>query len=429
MLEWIASQRQVMIDRIASWASVPTGSDSPDGTRRLHVEIRPILERLGAEVESIDLPPATGLDDLGKPTTLPLAPLLVARRRPEAPVQALLVIHLDTVFPRNGGFDRVWREGDRLRGPGVIDAKGGAAVMLTVVEALERVGNPAPGWTVALNPDEEIGSPGSTPHLESMARSATVGLVFEPPMPDGSLVRERKGVGGFTFVARGRSVHAGRDFEHGRNAVVAMCEAMTRVAALTDLPRGITVNVGRLVGGGASNIVPDLAVARVNARIARAEDGPPLAAAIRRVAGDVARLTGCAVECHGDITRMPKPFDDATAGLVARAQRLGRELGMELDAVPTGGVCDGNTLAAAGLPTLDTLGPVGGGLHTHDEYLELDSLVPRAQLAAAMLLDLAKHPPAREGLLPRPRMPDGGGDDGCDQPVVAERRTTWPVSV
>ena len=201
---------------------------------------------------------------------LPLGQAIAITKRPKAPLRILLNIHLDTVYPPDSSFQAVREEVGTLHGPGVADAKGGLAVMLTALEALERSPNAERiGWRVLLNPDEEIGSPGSASLLADTARDCQFGLLFEPALPDGALVNRRRGSGNFSIIVRGRAAHVGRDFEAGRSALVAAAKISLQLHSLNQSLPGVTLNVGAIDGGGPANVVPDLAICRINIRTTR----------------------------------------------------------------------------------------------------------------------------------------------------------------
>jgi glutamate carboxypeptidase len=303
-----------------------------------------------------------------------------------------LSIHYDTVYGPNHPFQRAEMiADDTLRGPGVIDAKGGIVVMLTALAALERTDFAKKiGWEILLNPDEEIGSPGSAALLREAAARNHVGLVFEPALRDGSLVGQRKGSGNLTAVVRGRAAHAGRDFAHGRSAILALADFIARAdAAQKDMPPGVTISCGRIEGGGPTNIVPDLAIGRWNVRVTTAEEQHAVEQTFRAIANEVARRDGITVALHGGFSSPPKPLDPRSAHLMNAILTCAADLGLALTHAPSGGSCDGNKLAAAGLPVVDSLGPVGGDLHSEREFLRVSSLVERAKLTAFVLLKLA----------------------------------------
>lgn len=226
---------------------------------------------------------------------------------------------------------------------------------------------------------------GSRDLIAQHAKGHDVGLVFEPSFPDGSIVSARKGSANFTIIARGKAAHAGRDFHLGDNAITKIARFAIEAEALTDDSKEITVNIGHIEGGGPVNIVPDLAVCRLNVRMREDKD-------LKMVKGKLKELAEkYAVELTQDSERPPKPFDEKTQQLFAAFKECAAEFGMELKWSPSGGVCDGNTLAGAGLPTIDTLGMVGGGIHTPKEYAELGSLKERAKLLALFLMHFAKE--------------------------------------
>jgi glutamate carboxypeptidase len=390
-LQWISQRSAAMRDQLHGLCEINSGSENLQGVERVGERLEPALESLGAEVRRIELPDRRTVDSLGMLTQSPLARAISMRKRPDAPVRVFLGIHLDTVYGLDSPFQHVTPVGsDRWVGPGVVDAKGGIVIMLTALEALERsdAANKI-GWELLINPDEEIGSPGSGPLFAAAAKRNHVGFIFEPALPDGNLVSSRKGSWSYALVLHGKSAHVGRDITVGRNAVHALARCITAIAAMQDLDRGITVNVGRIQGGGPTNIVPDLAMCRFNVRCADLADQARVASQLHEL---VVRTNadGISAELHETSTCPPKPIDDATARLFETVAVRGKTLGLDLSWRPTGGVCDGNRLVAAGLPTIDTMGPRGGNLHSDSEFIVLDSLVERASLSAMVLLKLGQ---------------------------------------
>ena len=259
--------------------------------------------------------------------------------------------------------------------------------MLAALEAFERhPDKDRVGWRVLLSPDEEIGSLASAPHLAGLAAHAHVGLTYEPALADGALASSRKGSGNFSVLVRGRAAHAGRDFASGRNAIVAAARIADSLDELNGLRDGVTVNVARIDGGGPSNMVPDVAVIRFNVRLPSPDDMRWIEAAVRD------RLTvgeGLTAELHGGFTRPPKPVNAAQQALFTAAREAGSLVGVDLGWKPSGGVCEGNNLFAAGLPNLDTLGVRGGDIHSEQEHAWPESFAERTRLSAAILCKLA----------------------------------------
>lgn len=390
-LNWIESQKTIMVESLEQLASINSFSGNPGGVGAVAHQLGKWFTDTGGHVETIELPPVERLDDNGRLQRETFGPLLRVTQHPDASLRVLLVGHLDTVFPPDHPFQKVSCKTDGvMHGPGVADLKGGLIVMLTALKCLAQSPWAANiGWQVIANPDEETGSIGSAGILAEAARRHHVGFVYEPSPPDGSFVSARKGTGTFTVVIRGRSAHAGRDFNQGRNAVHAVAAFIDQLFQLNGRREGVTINPGFVTGGGPVNIVPDRALARFNIRIARREDETWVMRCLEEVQHRVAALEGISVQISGRFTRVPKVIDEKHKALFEMVTHCGRQLGLPMAWRPSGGCCDGNNLAEAGLPNVDTLGVVGGNIHTGEEYMRLDSLVSRAKLSALLLLYLA----------------------------------------
>lgn len=387
VLSWIDSQRERMIEKVAAWGNINSGTHNLDGLAVMAAEVGRELKELVAEVSHVDLPPRRMIDGGGNVMEKPLGQAVVGKKRIGAPIRIFVGIHIDTVYGLDHPFQKVERvDGNTLRGPGVLDAKGGLSVLFTALAALEKSEFAERiSWEVVINPDEEIGSPGSTKLLKECAGRNDFGLVYEPALSDGSLVSERKGSGNFDIVVRGKAAHAGRDFLAGRNAIAGAA----RIAAALDHLNGspeMTVNVAKIDGGGANNIVPDLAVVRVNVRATNPEMQRKAEVLIEDCVKGEKSLKGLKVEMHGGFSSPPKMFDEKSRRLFENIAACGRELGLELACKPSGGASDGNKLAAAGLAVIDSLGPRGGNMHSEEEFVALDSLTERAKLSALLLM-------------------------------------------
>lgn len=390
-LDWIEYQRPRMEALVAAWSAINSGSYHLAGLARMCAALQEAFAGLDAfmEVRACDAMPR--VNAAGQVETIALGSALHLVKRPDAPVRVFLGGHMDTVFGQNHPFQVPRRLDDgRLIGPGAADLKGGLVVMLTALEALERSPfAPGIGWEVLINPDEEIGSPGSARLLEACARRNHLGLLYEPALENGLLAGERKGSGNFTVVVRGRAAHAGRHFEQGRNAIVALAEYVRALDALNGRRDGVTINPGKVEGGGPVNIVPDLAILRFNVRISSPDDRQWVQSQMDDLEQALGRRDGIRVQRHGGFARPPKPISPANAQLFAAVAECGRLLDVPIAWQPTGGCCDGNNLAAAGLPNVDTLGVRGGGIHSDQEFIFLDSLPERAKLSALLLMRLA----------------------------------------
>jgi glutamate carboxypeptidase len=268
--------------------------------------------------------------------------------------------------------------------------KGGLAVLLAALRALEASkAASSVGYEIVINSDEEVGSLGSAPLIAEAAQGKLAALTYEPSaLPDGTLAGARPGSGNFSFLIRGRSAHAGRNPEDGRNAIVAASELALRLA-MSKTP-GLSVNPAKIDGGGPNNVVPDLAVLRVNMRPRTTDDQEIAGRLIAKAVEETARQHEVYIEVHGGFARPPKPMTPEADRLFALVKQAGDDLGQTIGWQPTGGVCDGNNIAALGVPVVDTMGVRGGKIHSAEEYLITRSLGERAALSALTILRLAE---------------------------------------
>ncbi len=321
---------------------------------------------------------------------LPHGRNLHLRVRPEAAVQLLFTGHMDTVYGLDHPFQSVeWREDGVLGGPGVADMKGGIALMLAALRAVEASGGAQRlGYEVVINSDEEVGSPGSAGLIAEAARGKHAALTYEPAaLPDGTLAGARPGSGNFSILIEGRSAHAGRNPEDGRNAIVAAADLTLRLSKAKGPT--LSVNPARIEGGGPNNVVPDRAVLRINMRPQSTSDEQRAQAALDEAVAAVAAEHDVRINIHGGFARPPKPIDQQAKKLFELVRDCGADLGQAIGWRDSGGVCDGNNIAACGVPVVDTMGVRGGAIHSRQEYLIVESLPERAQLSALTILRLA----------------------------------------
>jgi len=389
-LAWIDAQLPELRDALVRLAEQNSGSFNAAGVRAVAEQMRARFEPLGCSAQWIEVAALQSTGDDGRLQAQTLGPALRLRQRPDAPLQIFLGGHLDTVYPADHPFQRVRQDADdSLHGPGVADLKGGLLVMWAALAALERSPWRARiGWEVLLNPDEEVGSQGSDPLLQQAATRNQLGLVFEPSLPDGSLASARKGSGNFDVIVHGRAAHAGRNPEEGRNALRAAADVVAAVDALNGRRAGVSFNPGYLHGGGPLNVVPDLSVFKLNVRTAQPDDAGWVHEQLDLILTR-ARRDGIRFELRGGFTRPPKVVDGKLQRLMDLLQDCGRSLGTELRFKPTGGCCDGNNLAAYGLPNVDNLGVVGRDIHSDQERMRISSLAERAKVSALLLMRLA----------------------------------------
>lgn len=390
VLDAIAADGSTIVQRAVDWCAINSGSRHVVGLERQRAVLVDALSVLPAAPMDVPLAPSVEIGADGRETELAHPPSIAVVVRPEAPVQVVLTGHYDTVYPPESRFQSVQTRPDgALHGPGIADMKGGISVMIAALQAFE--GHPEArnlGYRLLLSPDEEIGSTGSGPVLAEFGRLGHVGMTYEPAVGDGQLASQRKGSGNFHVRVRGRAAHAGRDFAAGRNAIAAAARIATRLDELNGKRDGVTVNVARIDGGAPLNMVPDNAVLRFNARFPDDAARAWLEFAIEEALKDE-RRDGIAVDRFGGVTRAAKPFNAAQTQLFEAVKEAGALLGQEIAWKPSGGVCEGNNLFAAGLPNVDTLGVRGGDIHSENEFAWPQSFVERAQLSALILMKLA----------------------------------------
>ena len=379
-----------MLAQVEAWAAINSGSRNLAGLADLAYLLTDAFAALPGDVALVDPAPADAVDDAGRKVPLDHGRNVHLTVRPDAPVQLLLTGHMDTVFAIDHPFQALtWLDGGVLNGPGVADMKGGIAVMLAALKAVEAGAGAANlGYEVIINSDEEVGSAGSAGLIAAAARGKRAALTYEPsPLPDGTLAGARPGSGNFSFTVRGRSAHAGRNPEDGRNALLAAADLALRLDRAKRL--GLSINPARIDGGGPNNVVPDLAILRVNLRPATPDDEAAARSLIDATIAVVAAEHDVAIDLHGGFSRPPKPMTPEAEALFKLVAQAGADLGQAIGWKATGGVCDGNNIAACGVPVVDTMGVRGGKIHSAEEYLIADSLPERAALSALAILRLA----------------------------------------
>jgi glutamate carboxypeptidase len=378
-----------MLDQVLSWAAVNSGSRNLAGLERMADLLVDAFAALPGLIRLERPSTVKTVDGRGKSIEIEHGRHLHLTVRSTAPVQLLLTGHMDTVYGAEHAFQETrWLEDGVLNGPGVADMKGGLAVMLAALKAVEHSAlNDRIGYEVVINSDEEVGSPASAALLAQAAQGKRAALTYEPAaLPDGTLAGARPGSGNFDFVVKGRSAHAGRNPEDGRNAVVAAAELALRLS-MSRTP-GLSINPAKIDGGSPNNVVPDFAILRVNLRPRTTDDQEIAARLIAKALDETAKAHEVYIEAHGGFGRPPKPLTEDAEALFELVRQAGADLGQSIAWQPSGGVCDGNNIAACGVPVVDTMGVRGGKIHSEDEYLIADSLAERAALSALTILRL-----------------------------------------
>lgn len=381
-----------MLAQLLDWAAVNSGSRNLDGLEKTVGMLADAFASLPGDVGLVEPAPVAAVRADGSHEDIVHGRHLVVRVRPEAKLRLLFTGHMDTVFPADHIFQTCrWLDESTLNGPGVADMKGGIAVMLAALQAVEAAGVSREfGYDVLINSDEEVGSLSSAALIAELAAGKAAALTYEPSaLPDGTLAGARPGSGNFAITIRGRAAHAGRNPEEGRNAIVAAAELAVRLKAA--VRPGLAINPAKIDGGSGNNVVPDLAILRVNIRPKTLEDQQAATTLLHDLTFDIAMAHDVTVEMHGHFARPPKPVDPAAARLFALVEQAGADLGLTITRKDSGGVCDGNNIAACGVPVIDTMGVRGGSIHSANEYMFVDSLAERARLSALSILRIVER--------------------------------------
>lgn len=382
-------ERAPILDRTLDWVAINSGTGNIAGVTAMSARLSEAFAALPGEVSLVEPTPVEKVDARGTPRVVETGHHMVLRVRPEAERRVILTGHMDTVYPASHPFQQCdWIDDNTLHGPGTADMKGGLSLMLAGLAAYER-SNPTLGYDVMINSDEETGSLSSAALIWQLAQGKIAALTYEPALPGGIMARARPGSGNFAVVVTGRSAHAGRNPEDGRNALVAAADLAQRLhAARRD---GLTVNPARIEGGSPNNTVPDMAVLHFNMRPRTPEDLAAGQAIIDSAIAEVAVLHDVAIHLHGGFARPPKPIGEKTEKLFALVSQAASDLGEPMSWKDTGGVCDGNNIAACGVPVIDTMGACGGAIHSPEEFMLADSLDARAKLTALVMYRLDRH--------------------------------------
>ncbi len=375
-----------ILPRVERWVAVNSGTRNVAGVEAMGALLADSLSVLPGNLAMVEPTPVDAVRPDGVVEVIEHGRHLHLTVRPDAPVQMLFTGHMDTVFAVDHPFQTAtWREDGALNAPGAADMKGGLALMLAALEAVEASPlAPQFGYEVVINSDEETGSFSSAALIERAARGKVAALTYEPALPDGTLAGARGGTGNFSITVRGKSAHAGRNPDDGRNAVLAAAAIALKLAEAR--APTLSVNPARIDGGGPNNVVPDLAVLRVNFRPHCAAEIERARAAIDDAVTEIAAAHDVKIDVHGGFNRPPKPIDPQAEKLFHLVRDVGAALGQPIAWKATGGVCDGNNIAACGVAVIDTMGARGGAIHSSDEFMIPESLGERAALSAVTIL-------------------------------------------
>lgn len=440
---------QEAIELIKALANINSHSYNLDGIAQVSIKIQAEYQKRfkNIKIEEIELPDQISVDNKGQELKIPLGKALSIKRiNANAGAKPILLMgHMDTVFPVDSKFQTcteiqslseklpdarlaksgeaeltepelfrgnyirkseqvgtdapgneqernaaggTLRTGSILNGPGVADLKGGLVVMMQALELFEA--STAAGkiaWQVFLNPDEEIGSPGSQTLFPELAKNNELGLIYEPGLEDGSIAYRRKGAGNFKLIAHGKAAHVGRAFNEGASAILAISDFIQAANKLNS--DSIIINFGKIEGGGALNVVPDLASLGINIRIDNNDDMALVETKLNEIIDKINQTQDIKLELHGKFNRKPKIPNEKLEELYNLIASCAKELDIPISKCDTGGCCDGNNLFEHGLVNIDTLGVRGGKIHSAEEFVCLDSIEERVNLSLAILKKLS----------------------------------------
>jgi glutamate carboxypeptidase len=373
-----ASRYDEFVDALREMVNIDSGSYTVEGVNRMADLCEARFATHGWRAERHRHRPKDGQPQLGD--------LVVGRVDGAGGARVLMVGHTDTVFDAGTVAERPFSvDRDRATGPGVSDMKAGLLTGFFAVDVLRDTAFDAfASITYVCNPDEEIGSPWSRSVILEEAANADCAFVLEGARENGDVVSARKGVSDYTIEVLGRAAHAGVEPERGRSAVLEAAHKIVALQALNGRWPGVTVNAGVVRGGSRSNVVPERCTIEVDLRSPEASSLAEAEAAVEAIA---ASHTVPDVDVRLDAEKWHRPMEkrEGTARLARIAIEVASELGFELRDAATGGASDANTIAAAGVPTLDGLGPIGGDDHGPREWMDLRSVVPRIALLAGLI--------------------------------------------
>lgn len=384
----IAARERALLEDLKLHVGLPTGGFNRDAIEETRDRLTGRLEKLGAGHRRVAPEPRPSWLLGGEGTGYEPETSVCARTRGRLGKRVLITGHMDTVHDPAGSFQElsIAPGGKTAIGPGCVDMKGGLVIAVAALEALEECGVDA-SWSFLLNGDEETGTYHSEQAIRDASKEHDFGLALEPALPGGALAIERVGSGQFVIETTGRAAHAGREFTKGISAVNKLAECVVAVSKMPEPERGRILNIGPLRGGVATNAVPDSAVAWGNVRFPDQSAADEMGMALDAMRTSDGELPGVIV--RRSFNRPAKPLTPETEALALQARGVAESLGQTLPFEKTGGVCDGNIMQSAGLATIDTVGVRGGGLHTPDEWIELNSLVERCQLLAILIARLS----------------------------------------
>ncbi|MGM0845223.1 MAG: M20 family metallopeptidase [Bacillota bacterium] len=377
MQEYIRYKQDEMLKLIETLVNIDSGSVNKAGVDQIGSQLKRKYAEIGFVIHEIPQ------KEFGNH-------LIIQHKEAEDP-EILVIAHMDTVFPKGTAVERPFKlVGDMAYGPGVIDMKSSLVTLLYAMKALINEGSPHyKNVQIILNSDEEIGSPSSKELIISASQGKQYALIMEPARKDGSLVSSRRGKGNYTLNVIGRAAHSGIEPEKGRSAIEELAHKVIAMQELNDHENGISVNVGLIEGGSSVNTISDHASAQMEIRISESDQGYTVEEQMEKICSKT-DVPGTEITLEGEINRPPMEKNKRNRQLLRKIMAVGEELGIEITDTSTGGGSDASFTSAAGIATIDGMGPVGGNAHSDNEYLEISSLTERTLLLAKVIENLSQ---------------------------------------
>ncbi|MCM3781642.1 M20 family metallopeptidase [Neobacillus mesonae] len=376
-IDWKQKESEIL-SLIEEIVNIESGTFLKSGVDRVGEALAKLYENIGYEVE-IERQEERGNN------------LVITHPEASEP-EILIIAHMDTVFPEGTVAERPFtRDENKAYGPGVFDMKASQITTLYAIKHLIESGTDSyKNVRIILNSDEEVGSVHSRSLIEKHARLSKYALIVEPSDEDGTLVTGRRGGGKYYLTVSGIAAHSGAEPEKGRSAIAELAHKIIKLHALTNPEEGIHVNVGVIGGGTSSNTIAPHAFANIDVRMETPEQAEELDRKIRDICSTV-DVEGTTLELKGGITRPPMIKNKRTEELFHIIREEAGQLGEELGEKKVGSGSDGNITSSVGIATIDALGPRGGHAHSKDEYLIIESLVPRVKLLANVIDRLSRN--------------------------------------
>ncbi|MFW6026218.1 MAG: M20 family metallopeptidase [Candidatus Woesearchaeota archaeon] len=310
-----------------------------------------------------------------------VGPCLEVKNKKNEDYDILLLGHMDTVFPKGTVKKRPFKiEGEYAYGPGVSDMKSGILSAYYVIDLLKKENKLKDiSICIALNSHEEISSIYSRKWIEKLSKKSSYVFTLESARPNGALVLERKGLGKYNVDFMGKAAHSGVEPQKGISAIQELAQWIIELHDLTDFKTGTTVNVGKVVGGTAANVVAEQAEAKIDFRFKDINEAEKVINKVNNLKSNPF-LSGIKVDLDGGVKRPPMNSNEKTEYLCNIIEKVGKKLNIDIKWAYTGGGSDANFSAALGIPTIDGMGPVGGGFHSSKEFLDLKTIEPRIEL-------------------------------------------------